>query len=116
MSIELILVTLFIVKHFFADFPLQTYNMVCQKGTYLAKGGIVHSGIHAVMTFLILVFFTKFAVLFALLDFIIHYHVDYAKMNLSKKYTPQDNKFWVWLGFDQLLHYLTYVLIIFLAI
>ena len=48
----------------------------------------------------------------ALLDFVIHYHIDWAKMNLSQGLTTDNHKFWIWLGFDQMLHYLTYILII----
>ena len=108
------LLTLFVVKHFIADFLLQFNYMIEEKGTYLATGGIQHSAIHGILTYFILLYFTNphTASMLALLDFVIHYHIDWAKMNLSRGLTTEDHKFWIWLGFDQMLHYLTYILII----
>jgi hypothetical protein len=54
----------------------------------------------------------------ALADFFVHYHIDWAKMNVSKRYDLQPNnseRFWILLGFDQLLHHLTYFGIVFYA-
>lgn len=110
----LTLLTLFIIKHFVADYLLQFNYMIEEKGTYLATGGIQHSAIHSILTYFILLYFTNphIASMLALLDFAIHYHIDWAKMNLCRGLTTADRTFWIWLGFDQMLHYLTYILII----
>lgn len=105
-----------IVKHFICDYPLQMFPYMYQnKGTYGHVGGILHASIHAVGTLIILNFFSPHhAVFWALLDGVIHYHIDWAKMNIGKKFNlkPDNNEwFWVLLGADQLLHYLTYFLI-----
>ena len=52
--------------------------------------------------------------LLSILDGVIHYHVDWVKSNIwrEKKYTSQDQMYWVTHGIDQGLHFLTYVLII----
>ena len=110
-----ILLALFGIKHFIADFLMQFDYMLREKGIYGAQGGVHHSLVHASWTFLILVFFchdanTIIALSFA--DFVLHYHIDYFKQHLNKGLTPADRKFWIWLGLDQALHYLTYVGII----
>jgi len=110
---------LLFIKHFICDFPLQTSPWMYEnKGQYLHLGGITHAAIHAVGTWLILFFFIGAdAWSFALLDFIIHYHIDWAKVSLNNRfnYQPNHNGFWFLLGLDQLLHHLTYFLIIYYA-
>jgi hypothetical protein len=48
----------------------------------------------------------------------VHYHIDWAKMKISKRYDLQPNnseRFWILLGFDQLLHHITYFVIVYFA-
>ena len=47
----------------------------------------------------------------ALGEFVIHYHVDWAKEQVGRRLnaTPQTSLYWHALGIDQLLHGLTYV-------
>ena len=101
------------IKHFFADFVWQFDYMVREKGFYGQRGGIDHSAIHGGLTLLVLLPFIGIAdaLILAILDGLIHYHVDWAKMTINRNshLTPQDNKFWFWLGLDQLAHFLTYV-------
>jgi hypothetical protein len=111
----LLLLALFGIKHFICDFLLQTNYMVMTKGIYGARGGIQHAMLHAAFTLLISVFFVNFvnlAVLMAIFDGVIHYHVDWAKQKLNNGLTSSDHMFWVWFGADQCLHYLTYIAII----
>lgn len=119
MTFIIILLALFGIKHFLADFLWQTPKMLSEKGTYGASGGLEHAGCHAICTSVILfcVFpwdlgAHTFAILLGGLDGVIHYHIDWAKTNLCRGLTPADRKFWIWLGADQGLHYLTYILII----
>lgn len=103
------------VKHFVADFVLQTDQMVLEKGIYGARWGLYHSGIQAVGTFFALAWIHPMLGVFAgVFDFLVHYHVDWAKININRKYnyTPKDRQFWLWLGLDQLAHQVTYVLIV----
>ena len=97
------------------DFVLQTQEEVDYKGTYLDWRGVKHSVKHGVGT--LLVFWSigadfEYSALFGIADFLIHYHIDWAKMNMSKNLTPKDHAFWTWLGFDQTLHHLTYIIFI----
>ena len=108
------------IKHFICDFPLQMFPWLYKnKGSYLHPGGIVHAGLHGIGTALVLApFIGTSAITFGLIDMLVHYHIDWAKMNLSKRYDLNPNNsewFWVLLGFDQLLHHLTYFAIIYCA-
>ena len=115
----------FIIKHFVCDFPLQaTPWMYKNKGTYGHLGGIAHAGIH--MTGTVAIFALTLGgilspldiALLGLIDGLIHYHIDWAKMNIGRIYNLKpDNSEWFWilLGLDQLLHYMTYLFLIWLA-
>lgn len=115
----IVLLTALLVKHFVFDFLWQPPFMWKNKGTFGHWGGLVHSGIHAVATLVIL-----FAILgpnnpvviaAVVIEFIIHYFTDYFKMNINKNYgwaCNTHNEFWQLTGLDQLIHQLTYVLIL----
>ena len=108
------------VKHFVCDFPLQAFSwMYRNKGDYGHIGGVAHSVLHGVGTFIVLAFWLGIdAWMFALADAVIHYHIDWAKMNANNKLNLKaDNSEWFWilLGFDQLLHHLTYFAIVAIA-
>lgn len=111
----LLLILLFTVKHFIVDFVLQTPEEVKHKGTYLDWRGVKHSVKHGLGTLFVLLFVGagfEFSWIYAVLDFLIHYHIDWAKTNATRNLGPQDRSFWIWLGFDQTLHYLTYIIFI----
>ena len=103
------------VKHFVFDFLYQPPFMWQNKGTYGHWGGIIHSLLHALGTAWLLCFtgITAPAVLaIAGLEFIIHYHMDWFKMDYNKRkgWGPTTHEqFWVLLGVDQLVHSLTYI-------
>ena len=110
----LLLLTLLAIKHFVADFLIQTPTMIAEKGRYGAIGGLEHAGIHGIGTAIVMYPFLYsdaliISFIFGLIDATIHYHVDWAKMNMSKGLTTADHKFWIWFGADQLLHSLTYI-------
>ena len=113
-----ILLALFGIKHFIADFVMQYDYMVREKGIYGARGGIEHAAVHACFTVLVLLPFVRNPddlIVFPLMDFVLHYHIDYFKQQFNRGLTAKDNMFWVWLGLDQALHYLTYIGIIYFA-
>lgn len=112
-----LMLALFGVKHFIVDFPLQQPYQYLNKGTYGHPGGLLHAGLHALGTGIVLWLFAPldWIVLMMLFDAVLHYHIDWAKMRLNShfKLAPNtDEKFWWLLGFDQLLHWLTYCAII----
>jgi hypothetical protein len=59
-----------------------------------------------------------FAVIIGFIDFALHYHIDWAKININKRwnYTVENPKFWAWLGADQLAHSLTYLGLVWLTV
>lgn len=108
-------------KHFLCDFPLQTHYQFGNKGTYGHKGGVLHASIHAAGTLCVLLFVTSIeqALMLAALEGFMHYHIDWAKNKLNKRLnlTPASGSyFWVLFGFDQFLHQMTYVLILWLLV
>ena len=111
----LLLILLFVIKHFMIDFVLQTQEEVDHKGTYSDWRGVKHSVKHGIGTLLVLWFAgagLELSYLYAAADLLIHYHVDWAKMNINKKmgWGPTTHEeFWWLLGADQLAHALTYV-------
>jgi len=132
MTEPLILMTLLIAKHFVADALLQNPYQYLNKGKFLHPGGLLHAYIHCVLT--VLCFWGyDLTILFlvGILDFVVHYFVDYGKMNVSRIYKwsgyvkSEDgkdylhiysNNFFIILVFDQCLHMFTYVLLIYLAL
>jgi len=114
----LVLMFWFTTKHFVADFLLQPAFMHQNKGTYGHVGGIAHAVVHVWMTTIILMFLGTNPVLFVSIiaaEFVVHYHIDWAKMNINKKMGWGANthaEFWYLTGFDQYLHALTYIVII----
>lgn len=117
----LLLIFLFVLKHLIIDFPLQGEFQWKNKGTYGHLGGILHAGLHTVGTFAILIFFCGAwaSLALSILDGLIHYHIDWAKMNINTHYKWQPNtspEFWWLLGLDQFFHYSTYCLIIWFLI
>ena len=111
------LITLLLVKHFVWDFFYQPAYMWQNKSTFGHWGGIAHSGIHAVTTFVILLFFTTMpvAIFAAVFEFVLHYLTDWAKMNINRAKgwgATTHNEFWQLTGFDQLVHQLTYIAIL----
>jgi hypothetical protein len=112
MTAWLVLVLLF-VKHFLVDFCWQTDKMLRDKGHLLRLGGLQHAGLHGALTYVILMHFLNLqaCVMLAVFDMIIHYVIDWANRRISVRLTIEDNAYWVWFGFDQLLHALTYLMI-----
>jgi len=114
----LILMTMFLIKHCYADFRIQTYRQTVRKGIYGDLCGMSHSLDHVWTTLIVLVLFSLFftvipawlIVLLAVAEGILHYHIDWVKVKYgSKDITTQ--KFWCEFGHDQLSHQLTYVAI-----
>ena len=116
MNDTLWLVLFLFTKHFIVDFPLQKPYQWMNKGTYLHPGGILHAGLHGLATMLAFAWYAPMACVYlGFIDAFIHYHIDWAKMNLNKRMGWGANtheEFWWLLGLDQFLHALTYVLLI----
>lgn len=117
----IILFVLFQIKHLVFDFFLQGPYQYLNKGKYGHFGGIFHALLHAYGTMFVLYFAVssvlpfQTALLLSLVDAVTHYHVDWAKVNVTRyfKLTPTTSEwFWHLVGIDQALHQLTYIGII----
>lgn len=115
----LALLAMLFAKHFVVDFPLQGPYQYLNKGTYGHPGGLLHSGMHGLCTFLAFAVaapglglaVTACAALGAV-DAVVHYHVDWAKVKLNRHFgwgPSTHEQFWWLLGADQLLHAATYL-------
>jgi hypothetical protein len=116
--IVLAAIAVLMVKHAVADFYLQTPYQYLNKGIYGHPGGLVHAAIHIALTPLVYLLLAPASLLIAgaiaLGEFVAHYHIDWLKEQATRRnrLTPQDSCFWHVLGTDQLLHGLTYVVIV----
>ncbi len=113
------LLVLFQIKHFLADFPLQTRWMLgkFQPGWEFVYPLLAHTAIHAIFTFFITLFFITPLLAFglAIFDLVVHFIVDRLKAGpkyLGRFKNVQEAPFWICIGADQLFHHMTHYLII----
>ena len=113
----LVLLLLFQIKHWYADFKIQTYMQTVKKGVWLDPTGMSHTLDHIWTTLLILLIFSVYytipvitIIVVACLEGIYHYLVDFTKV----KWGCKDNTkplFWNQFGLDQLAHQTSYLVI-----
>jgi hypothetical protein len=102
-------------KHMVADFYFQTKYQWANKGRYGHPGGLLHAGIHVVLSAPVLLILPPADLNYGLMvlgaEFLVHYHCDWTKEQVVKAngWTFQNNAFWRAMGTDQLVHGLTYV-------
>ncbi|MBY6056118.1 DUF3307 domain-containing protein [Leisingera daeponensis] len=102
------------VKHLFGDFFLQTPKMLSGRCAYAHMGRAQHAGVHVIGSALVFLLFgapLMFILILAVLEWAVHFHIDFGKARFSerKKLNPQQAMFWQALGSDQALHQLTYL-------
>jgi hypothetical protein len=105
------------VKHFAADYLLQTPWIIAGKGDFRRAGGYVHAAIHVAGTLPGLVLCGLGAGLVALVllcEFVIHFAIDHLKalQARARPQAPTSSRFWAMHGADQLAHHLTYTAIL----
>jgi len=105
------------VKHWYADFCIQTYDQTIKKGSYGDLVGVSHSLDHMLYTIIALVAFNlihpinPLIILFvSIFEGIAHYHIDYLKVKYGTK-DQQTSRYWSEFGADQLAHQVTYLFI-----
>jgi hypothetical protein len=112
----ILLLVLFEIKHWYADFVIQTYKQTVHKGIYRDPIGISHTVDHMYTSLIVLIFFSLFIHALApltmlavvIVEGIIHYHVDYIKVHYGCKDHTKP-LYWNQFGQDQLAHQLTYL-------
>ncbi|MCB1548824.1 MAG: DUF3307 domain-containing protein [Hyphomicrobiaceae bacterium] len=107
-----------LLKHAIADFFLQGPYQWRNKGTYGHPGGLLHCAIHLVLTMPVFLLLPAgsvgYAALILVAEFVFHYHVDWSKEQVIRRLslTTSNDGYWRAMGIDQLMHGLTYVVIV----
>lgn len=111
----LLLLLLLQIKHWYADFCLQTYMQTVMKGVWLNPVGISHSLEHVWCSLVALIVFSVFVAIppmviigVALVEGITHYLIDFTKVKYGTKDITK-SLFWNQFGLDQLAHQTTYL-------
>lgn len=111
-----------VAKHLVADFLLQTSYQAANKGTYGHIAGLTHAFNHVLLTPVVFLVLPPASlglgggILAA--EYAWHYHQDWTKdkINNSLGLGPSDTGFWWGIGIDQFLHYMSYLVIIYVLI
>lgn len=110
------------VKHYYADFAIQTYAQTVRKGIYRDPVGISHSLDHIAGSLVVLAICSFFIPLslpavigLCFLEGVIHYHIDWVKVHYGIKDITK-SLFWNQFGMDQLAHQLSYLGMIYLLL
>ena len=108
------------IKHWYIDFVNQTNIEIASKGIYGDRIGIMHSLKHGLgtiiaITLVVTPVYLFFAFICGVIDFVVHYHVDWLKMNCGNR-DITTSQFWNHLGLDQMMHQLTYIFITYMMI
>lgn len=118
--IEALFLYLLLVKHAIADLALQSLIKGGDKLDLKSHKGYRHALDHAALTLLVASWFApvQAAVMISLLDFALHFLIDYCKSLFVRRLnvTMDDRLFWPIQSIDQILHfscYLLYTLLIF---
>lgn len=116
MGVSLILLTLlaFQVKHLLCDYVIQTRYQVDNKGYYGHIGGLIHAGWHVLFSLPVLLLLTRQPTLIAVVllgEFVLHYHTDWLKAQVTRtrNWNESDPIYWVAFGTDQFIHQVTYI-------
>lgn len=105
----------FRAKQVVCDFFLQSSWMALAKGQPDKPDGtkalMMHAGIHAIATLLIVLYFAPTLWWLALVDFVVHSAIDKTKTMINSKtgWTYKDNAYWWAFGLDQEAHNLTHL-------
>lgn len=106
-------------KHLLIDFLLQTPYQYLNKGTYGHLGGLIHAFLHGAVTWGVMAYVMGpshllATTIIALIEAVVHYHIDWAKVNITKRHgwtCDKHEQYWKLLGLDQYLHSVTYIVI-----
>lgn len=115
-----ILLILFQIKHFLADYPFQGKYMLgkFKDGWDWVIPLLTHTFVHFLFTLGICLLVNPSLWWLALVDMGIHFCMD--RIKAGKKFLGrfkiEDKKFWWALGFDQMVHHLTHYFVIYMLI
>lgn len=116
-----VLLVVFQVKHFVADFPLQNRYMLQKQRTdwSFVPPLALHCLIHALVTLAITLAVKPSLWWLLFVDFLVHFTMDRIKAGpryLGRYSDIGKTSFWVALGFDQMVHHLTHIWLIWMLV
>ena len=116
MTLTSTVMTALAIKHFLADYIFNpAYTVPVNKHIYGSRGSLEHLGVHMFFCFLALVAFVplEWVIYAVLFDGFIHYHEDFIKTKfLYKRKGLSEEIRRAITGLDQLVHILTYIIIV----
>lgn len=104
-------------KHLFADFYLQTPRMLRDRGRYIHMGRVHHAGLHgagSLIALLVMGVPLGWAITVAMVEWVVHFHIDWAKGRWSDRtgHGPDQAGYWRAFGVDQAAHQWTYLVMV----
>ena len=116
-----LLMVVFQVKHFLADFPLQFPYMLrkSEEGWGFVVPLASHCGTHAILTLIICLIFSPHLWWLSVVDFFIHFIMDRIKSGtkfLGRFSDSHTTTYWTVFGFDQMVHHITHIYIIWIMV
>jgi hypothetical protein len=121
LELTFILIVIYQVKHYIADFPLQREYMLrkAKPNWDFAMPLALHCAVHSVGTLVVCLIFAPSVWWIAVADFIIHFVAD--RIKSGPRYLGRFNDlskpgFWNVLGFDQMVHHLTHLYFIYIIV
>lgn len=117
-SLIFVLLVSFQLKHYVADFPLQSGWMLNKRlpGWDFAFPLACHCAVHSTITLIIICLVNPSLWWLALIDFVVHFLMDRVKSAahyLGRFNDPTRQSFWNCFGLDQLVHHFTHYFIIY---
>ena len=111
-----LLLVIFHVKHFFADFVFQNVYMLqkSRPGWNFAAPLAIHCGVHALLTLGVALWWNPACWWLAIFDFVVHFIMDRIKAGpryLGRYHDMRSKAFWLTFGLDQMVHHLTHLYI-----
>ena len=106
------------IKHTVCDLALQRL-FPADKKFYFNPPAHTHYFHHGLGSFLVgLMFGWPFGLLIGVIDYFVHWHVDYTKTIIRDHYNmqPTEDRYWVLQTADQALHFFTYYCFVLIAI
>ncbi len=117
-ELTFLLLVIYQFKHYIADFPLQREYMLRKTLPHwdFVLPLVLHCLVHAVLTLIICFIFAPQLWWLAIFDFVVHFIMD--RLKSGPRYLGRYNDlsqagFWNVLGFDQMVHHLTHIYIIY---
>ncbi len=118
LELTFILLLVYQFKHYIADFPLQREYMLRKTLPQwdFVLPLVLHCLVHAALTLLICLYFAPQLWWMAVVDFVVHFVMD--RLKSGPRYLGRFNNlskpgFWNVLGFDQMIHHITHIYIIY---